>query len=418
MNSHDEFTVLYDNQRDKMPSGSIDSVVPAISSVSKPKRLNDRSKTRIQREPQRRCVVCGAPAFCKHFNTISCESCAAFFRRTVSCRHRYTCSHNKTCDIIESDGRTLCKFCRFKSCIRKGMNIGAVVSSKLPLIPNLPGDSLLWRVVVAQRSTYLSRYQSLIRSYGGNQAITKMGVENPTCLHISIAVASEVPVLLEYLKVTGFKEIAKHEDDFQQLSKALFYPWLCFTVVMHNLRNSGHRRNVAFVVDESFIKVNWETVGLMISSCHGLRNCQTVLDYTMRYYTTCLEMASRLHSLHFEDFEHSAIFHIFALQLTSKILKNNSSVRSQLSDVFEQLRDYYTANFNDVAVRLGNVVLILSEMERLVTAFKDYAMILELNGHVPVVARTLGCSAQLAELLGEFQANKNPQQQLIELLDL
>ncbi|KAI6210124.1 Nuclear receptor domain-containing protein [Aphelenchoides besseyi] len=359
MNQHDKLVVLYVEPLEEMSSDSIDPVVPINSAVFKPKRLIDRPKTRVKREPQRNCVICEAPAFCKHFNAISCESCAAFFRRTVSCRHRYTCTHNKTCDITESNGRTL-------------------------------------------------RYQSLIRSYGGNQAITKMGVENPTCLHISIAVASEVPVLLDYLKATGFKEIAEHEDEFQQLSKALFYPWLCFTVVMHNLRNSGHIRNVAFVVDESFIKVNWETVGLMISSCHGLKNCQTVLDYTMRYYKTCLEMAARLHSLRFEDVEHSVIFHIFALQLTSKILKNNPSVRSQLSDVFEQLRAYYIANLDNVAVRLGNVVLILSQMEHLVTAFKDYAMILELNGHVPVVARTLGCSVQLAELLGEFQLNKNP----------
>ncbi|KAI6172814.1 Nuclear receptor domain-containing protein [Aphelenchoides besseyi] len=409
MNQHDKLVVLYVEPLEEMSSDSIDPVVPINSAVFKPKRLIDRPKTRVKREPQRNCVICEAPAFCKHFNAISCESCAAFFRRTVSCRHRYTCTHNKTCDITESNGRTLCKFCRFKSCIIKGMNIGAVEScSRFRRFPNLSDESLLWRVVVAQRSTYLSRYQSLIRSYGGNQAITKMGVENPTCLHISIAVASEVPVLLDYLKATGFKEIAEHEDEFQQLSKALFYPWLCFTVVMHNLRNSGHIRNVAFVVDESFIKVNWETVGLMISSCHGLKNCQTVLDYTMRYYKTCLEMAARLHSLRFEDVEHSVIFHIFALQLTSKILKNNPSVRSQLSDVFEQLRAYYIANLDNVAVRLGNVVLILSQMEHLVTAFKDYAMILELNGHVPVVARTLGCSVQLAELLGEFQLNKNP----------
>ncbi|KAI6240813.1 Nuclear receptor domain-containing protein [Aphelenchoides fujianensis] len=383
MTDSNESTPLADDMQTDISSDRSDGSTADSSpqnALACRKRSANRSPKAGAREPKRKCAICGAPAFCQHFGAIACNSCAAFFRRTVSCQHRYTCAHNKTCEITSFDGRTLCKACRFSRCITEGMSIGAVISTKAASpFPNLDANTLLWKIVLAQRATYLSRYQSLIRSYGGNQAITKLGVENPTCMHISIAVASEVPVLVEYMRATRIDEVVDSKEDFYQLSKALFYPWLCFTVVMHNLRNRGHKTNLAYAVDESYIKVNWDTVGLMLSSCRGLKNCQVVLEYTMAYYKMNLEMASRVHAMRFEDFEHSAMFHIFALQLISKLQPANT--------------------------------------KRLVSSFKDYATILELNGHVPVVARTLGCSVRLAELSGEFLRGRVEQQQhILQLL--
>lgn len=106
------------------------------------------------------------------------------------------------------------------------MSFSAVCSAKrISMLTNVSTDSILWKFVILQRATYLNRYQSIINSYGGNQKLALIGTENPTCLQSSIAIASEISVMLDYIRSSPLYQIGLEEDEFVSLYILYILPW-------------------------------------------------------------------------------------------------------------------------------------------------------------------------------------------------
>ncbi|RNA42264.1 thyroid hormone receptor beta isoform X3 [Brachionus plicatilis] len=76
-----------------------------------------------------KCHVCGDKSTGSHFGGISCESCKAFFRRSVQ-KNRfedYKCSYSGECKM-NTNTRKICQFCRYKTCLSVGMRPKWVLS--------------------------------------------------------------------------------------------------------------------------------------------------------------------------------------------------------------------------------------------------------------------------------------------------
>ncbi|KAK7017010.1 hypothetical protein SK128_024782 [Halocaridina rubra] len=75
------------------------------------------------------CGVCGDVAKSMHFGGLSCDSCKAFFRRSVqnNAYKGFTCPYEKKC-VIAVSSRKACQYCRFNKCIAIGMEKGWVMS--------------------------------------------------------------------------------------------------------------------------------------------------------------------------------------------------------------------------------------------------------------------------------------------------
>ena len=76
------------------------------------------------------CQVCGdqAPEHI-HYGSVSCFSCRAFFRRSVSKSHMYVCPGNKQCSIVVTT-RKNCQYCRYQACLKAGMRPTWVLTDK------------------------------------------------------------------------------------------------------------------------------------------------------------------------------------------------------------------------------------------------------------------------------------------------
>ncbi len=76
-----------------------------------------------------RCHVCGDKSTGSHFGGISCESCKAFFRRSVqkSRFEDYKCSYVGECKMNMTT-RKVCQYCRYKNCLLIGMKTKWVLS--------------------------------------------------------------------------------------------------------------------------------------------------------------------------------------------------------------------------------------------------------------------------------------------------
>ncbi len=74
-----------------------------------------------QQTDDTKCHACGDKSTGSHFGGISCESCKAFFRRSVQ-RNRweeYKCSYSGECKMNTST-RKICQYCRYKRCLSIG----------------------------------------------------------------------------------------------------------------------------------------------------------------------------------------------------------------------------------------------------------------------------------------------------------
>ncbi|GFQ70206.1 nuclear hormone receptor E75 [Trichonephila clavata] len=88
---------------------------------------------------QKVCGACGDRAKSYHFGGISCDSCKAFFRRSVQneAYKNFHCPYEGKCEITITS-RKCCQFCRFKKCLSIGMETGWVMTEeeRLALVKN------------------------------------------------------------------------------------------------------------------------------------------------------------------------------------------------------------------------------------------------------------------------------------------
>lgn len=97
------------------------------------------------------CSVCGLKSSSfKHYGVSACNSCASFFRRTISNGLAYQC----TCRLTFRRKKKGCRHCRFERCLRAGMDAIEVTCTKTL---QRDTDSLLSTVAACRNKTYAIR---------------------------------------------------------------------------------------------------------------------------------------------------------------------------------------------------------------------------------------------------------------------
>jgi hypothetical protein len=61
--------------------------------------------------------------------------------------------------------------------------------------------------------------------------------------------------------------------------------------------------------------------------------------------------------------EHATLFHVLALRTAAKMSPQNSMLQDAFSDMITHMRRHYEKNFDDLAVRLGNLILMVELIE-------------------------------------------------------
>ncbi|KAK7076529.1 hypothetical protein SK128_000649 [Halocaridina rubra] len=104
-----------------------DPVANADEAKKNLKRQKKEVKEKVKEE--KRCGVCGDAARSMHFGGMACDSCKAFFRRSVQsgAYKNFQCPENEQCPISKQN-RKVCQYCRFKKSQENGMEISWVMS--------------------------------------------------------------------------------------------------------------------------------------------------------------------------------------------------------------------------------------------------------------------------------------------------
>lgn len=102
-----------------------------VSSYSPTETVTDSSKNKRQERTgkdihsyfiHKYCGVCGDIARSKNFGGECCNSCKAFFRRSINNNSysRYYCPNKRDCSLFATN-RKSCRYCRMKKCLAIGM---------------------------------------------------------------------------------------------------------------------------------------------------------------------------------------------------------------------------------------------------------------------------------------------------------
>uniref|UniRef100_A0A915DVG1 Nuclear receptor domain-containing protein n=1 Tax=Ditylenchus dipsaci TaxID=166011 RepID=A0A915DVG1_9BILA len=300
------------------------------------------------------CLVCGDLAVC--------NACAAFFRRTVSSQKAYICKKKKSCVLQGTEPRHMCKFCRFQKCIQSGMMISNVMA---PLTSQsaTSSNNYLSTVVLARRANFVNRIRATLQAYGGHDKIILMANKHKDAASAAKAVKAETRVVKEFLVCCGIR--AEHFSN------------LCMTTLMHDLFFSW----ILFLfIDESYLDVNEPRMVIYYSTDPNIRHPGSVARHAVEYFKEVVQLSAKFHEARLDDMEQAALSLILIITSAKKLIRDNNLFAEQLNLIFRSLKKHYDQTYNDIAIRMGNVVLLLDEFQRVRHLFHEHLIMQKLAG--------------------------------------
>ncbi|KAI6185044.1 Nuclear receptor subfamily 5 group A member 2-like protein [Aphelenchoides bicaudatus] len=340
-------------------SSPTSSCVSTASSNDSPFAWQSNQQMQAQ---QQRCPICGDQAWNKHFNILCCNACAAFFRRTIGNKKAYLCLKGKNCTLTGS--RPTCKFCRFQQCVLNGLNI-AVATLRIPVdkrefhLTKPP----LRQLIIHRKATFVNRFHATVNVYGGRYDSIHIGKKMPTFSDTICAVHSEYAVLMEYLHSSGFVEFGLSNEDMIELAANLFYSWMCFNTVTNTAKNGGYVTNYLYFVDESHLPATEEAIEWFHRTCTEIRDPYVPSRTAYQLSQVVLNAAAKLHHARLDEAESATMCQIITLKIAARMFPANQRLQAEMNQLFENLKQHYSENFDDFATRLGNLILLTNEIE-------------------------------------------------------
>ncbi|KAI6240567.1 Nuclear receptor domain-containing protein [Aphelenchoides fujianensis] len=133
--------------------------------------------------------------------------------------------------------------------------------------------------------------------------------------------------------------------------------------------------------------VNHVTVGAEFPVLFEFLVASGIEDCGLEPRQTNITSAARLHRLRMDNVEHACMFQIHALSTAIRLFPDRWELRRLLDQILEQLKDHYRRNYDDVAVKLGTLVLTTSQMSHWSDFLQEYVTLLQLTGYDPFMKR-------------------------------
>uniref|UniRef100_A0AC35FG03 Uncharacterized protein n=1 Tax=Panagrolaimus sp. PS1159 TaxID=55785 RepID=A0AC35FG03_9BILA len=368
------------------------------------------SKRKILSKPMLSCAICGGKTKCRHFGAVSCNACAAFFRRTIAEKRKYSCLQKENCVLLSNLVRRMCRFCRFKKCVEQGMQEDEVLSlgsssnnsSTSMLMTTSPPSSnhsfsLTALMPITNNTNYYNNNNINISNNNYEVSKKKQKKQKPLILKFSFSsipgvsseilrnllycyesvvpnrlsvsptitlninkpsvlpktyyqIGNESKVFWSFYKSSGLSQFIK-EQNLEENIKDLAFGWNVLQCLHNTVKFDGVSQNRIYFIDHTYLSISESALSEWYASDPELardRQCMTRLSAPMwhRIYDACVQ----LKDAHFSNIEMACFF---AFVMTSSIIHKSSNnietrklVEPFTNQLFRALSQHYDENYS------------------------------------------------------------------------
>ncbi|KAI6212301.1 hypothetical protein M3Y94_00004700 [Aphelenchoides besseyi] len=226
------------------------------------------------------------------------------------------------------------------------------------------------------KSNFITRYKATIDVYGGQQNFKNMSNTIKTADSMLKANSAEIHVLSDFL----FNSELITNDDKQsgfasQMIQSSLLTWITVESLYTNIKHLSFRSNRCYFLDDSFIPVNEDQI-LSYYRGYSLLFPEEVTRHAIVFYKQVRDLAAKMYAHKVDEME-MAVFSLILILKHAISLNNNNVEKYQrkLNELFKQLQHHYKHNYDDLPIRLGNLILFLDEL-RDVSKTRDEMIIL------------------------------------------
>ncbi|KAI6233998.1 Nuclear receptor domain-containing protein [Aphelenchoides fujianensis] len=308
----------------------------------------------------------------RELRCLVCNEDATFVRRTIKQGRSYVCALDGNCST-EHRSKRVCMACRYKKCLEKGVNVQFVVARHRQAgIPQLRAENADDKLLQALTAAF-------------NRSLQE--TQETSMLNQRMQVPGEMTVLLSYLKHSGLHALFDLEANLHDFCIGFFLQWNLLSACWLTLRNDGLDRNRCYTSDECHIPVNREAIERWFQ--FAVNPYIKRPGFVSQKFEDLLVVSMRsMRSFHangmnLSDF--SILCQLTALRTAIASYPNNTRLKTQLNRLFRTIQRFFGNSNDGPSLRIGSLVLLISEMEvAVVRGYTEWEVLMQLNSQMAV----------------------------------
>ncbi|KAI6184700.1 hypothetical protein M3Y97_00624300 [Aphelenchoides bicaudatus] len=316
----------------------------------------------------------------------------AFFRRSIIQRRNYYCTKHDCKITGDERSKKICKACRFKKCVEVGMIIDSVWRRRLlEESDQFQETTTLQKMLKARQATFMNKINIMSKMSVKMNIKMAMGSLKPSKEQTELSKLSEFEVLMQYMRDMGFEDLGLDQIDMARIAGTTYYKWMLCSAIVVTLRNSGLYTNTVYFSDRGHLPATYDECKDFLTGHGGfLRKNLPILSST--WYSVLrkgMQIGRNVHSSKLDKTEFSALTFLMVLQQAQKLFPNNKLIDAQINTLFKEINKYFKENYADTALRLGNLVLLLNDLDSILPEVHEFAGLLIISGYDIILHRAL-----------------------------
>uniref|UniRef100_A0A914CIJ2 NR LBD domain-containing protein n=1 Tax=Acrobeloides nanus TaxID=290746 RepID=A0A914CIJ2_9BILA len=262
-------------------------------------------------------------------------------------------------------------------------------------------DGILNKLTYFHRSVYYNRMQSIkIKTKSTPKALQNM---HKTIYNVF---KTESEILQSYFESLGLFDLVYYMDDVEYFFNEALHVWMRFEIGLSTLRNGGLSNNILYYIDNASKSINEDFLYNYYATSSRGKNFDVCARAECDYYHHFLQILTKMYQYRFDEIETSVIRQLLIIITLQESCKRKSEairiIDEHKKDLFVSLYKYYKNNDIDYASRLGDLICITSEYQKLITLYNELKSIMDINGIWPMKWKWKWVSEKKLEVAMQF----------------